>query len=298
MVEHMSTWWSWYISVPTILGIVGCAWLVWANTHSAKGDAPETMGHVWDEDLQEYNNPLPKWWLNMFYITLIFGALYLLVFPGLGNFKGLLGWTQIDQYERELAAADEAYAPIFNAFAATEIPALATDTDAMASGRRIYSSFCSTCHGADARGATGFPNLHDDDWLWGGEPEAIKTTILGGRQAAMPGWGAPLGDEGVAQVTEFVLSLAGRDHDSSLAGEGKRKYLQFCVACHGADGGGNQALGAANLTDDIWLYGGSSEAIATSIAEGRNGRMPAFETLLGKDKVHLVSAYVYSLRRQ
>lgn len=256
----------------------------------------ETTGHVWDEDLRELNNPLPAWWRNMFYITLVFGAIYLLLYPGLGTNSMFLGWTQTRQYEEEMAAAQAQYGPLFEQFANEPIESLAGNPEALKIGERLYASYCTQCHGSDAGGVRGYPNLRDSDWLWGGTPERIKESILKGRQAAMPAWGEALKESGVKDVTQYVLSLSGREHDAAAAERGKAAYAA-CIGCHGADGKGNPALGAANLTDDVWLYGGSPKAIEESIRSGRNGVMPAHEEFLGVAKVHLLSAYVYSLSR-
>ncbi|MDH3987355.1 MAG: cytochrome-c oxidase, cbb3-type subunit III, partial [Gammaproteobacteria bacterium] len=254
------------------------------------------MGHVWDDDLVELNNPLPRWWLNMFYITLYFSIGYLALYPGLGTFKGFLGWTSTGQYEREIDIADAKYGPLFKKFQEMPIVAVAADPEARRMGERLFVNYCATCHGSDARGARGFPNLRDNDWLYGGGPDVIQQTILDGRNGVMPAWADALGgDAGVADVTEFVFSLSGRDVDQAAAARGGEKYQMLCVACHGADGTGNQALGAPNLTDSIWLYGGSSKQVMETIANGRVGVMPPHRDFLGEDKVHLLAAYVYSL---
>ncbi len=296
MNAFVSDYWNWYITIPTLLGIVGCFALVfWMSTKKQTGEQIKTMGHVWDEDLEELDNPLPNWWRNMFYITLIFGLVYLVLYPGLGSFAGVLGWSQISQYQRETQTAEEKYGPIFARFSSQSIPALSKNPEAMAIGQRLFLNYCATCHGSDAGGGPGFPNLRDNDWLHGGSPEAIETTILHGRKGVMPPMGAALGgNEGVEQVAAYVLSLSGRESDPKLAAAGKQKFM-LCAACHQADGTGNQVIGAPNLTDNTWLYGGSPATIKKTITEGRNGVMPAHAEFLGKDKVHLLAAYIYSL---
>ncbi len=296
MADFVSNFWSWYIIIPTVAGIIACFLLVrWMSGGTPPSDKPETMGHVWDEDLAEYNNPLPSWWLKMFYITLFFGIGYLALYPGLGTFAGILGWSQQNQYEREMQKADESFGPLYAKYQQQDLAVLAGDEEAMKTGARLFATYCTTCHGSDARGATGFPNLRDTDWLYGGEPQAIKTSILNGRRGAMPAWAAALGDTGVENVTQYVLSLANREHDATAATAGKEKYNQLCIACHGPEGKGNIMLGAANLTDAVWLYGGSPRAIADVIAIGRNGNMPPHKDFLGEARVHLLAAYVYSL---
>jgi cytochrome c oxidase cbb3-type subunit 3 len=297
MADFTSSFWNWFIIVPTVAGIIGCFLLVrWLSTDIKTDDQGKSMGHVWDEDLEELNNPLPRWWLNMFYLTLFFGIGYLVLYPGLGTFSGVLGWTSTGQYEQEIDLADAKYGPLFSRYESMDIVAVADDPDARRMGERLFVNYCAVCHGSDARGARGFPNLRDNDWLYGGTPQAIEQSILNGRNGVMPAWEAALGGEaGVADMTEYVLGLSGRNVDTEAAARGGEKFATLCAACHGADGTGNQALGAPNLTDNVWLYGGSSTSVAETIAKGRNGVMPAHAEFLGKDKVHLLAAYVYSL---
>jgi len=300
MADFNSEFWHWYITILTILSILACVWLLrWMTKGVKKPDKVEDTGHVWDGDLTELNNPLPRWWLGLFYITIVFSGFYLLLYPGLGKFEGILGWTSQGAYEEEVAKMEAQVGPLFERYQNTSILDLTKDETALKVGARLYINYCSTCHGSDARGARGFPNLRDGDWIWGGTPDDIKTTIMHGRQAAMPAWEAALGGErGVDEVAQYILSLSGRATISELASEGKAKFEIFCVACHGADGKGNTALGAPNLTDDTWLYGGSLTRISESVAKGRNGKMPAQGDFLGEAKVHLLSAYVYSLSQQ
>jgi cytochrome c oxidase cbb3-type subunit 3 len=297
MADFVSEFWSWFIIVLTLGGIAACFMLIkWMTVKVEPGKEVETMGHVWDEDLQEYNNPLPKWWLNMFYITLVFGIIYLILYPGLGTFAGVLGWTQTGQWEEEIRDADARFGPIYQQYASVDLEALSRDPEANAIGQRLFLNYCATCHGSDAGGTYGFPNLGDDDWLYGGEPETIKESILKGRNGVMPVLAAGLGgDEGVDQVAAYVLSLSGRKVDQELAAAGKTKFETVCAACHMPDGSGNQALGAPRLNDRIWLYGGSAGTVKATILNGRNGVMPAHGDFLGEDKVHLLAAYIYSL---
>jgi cytochrome c oxidase cbb3-type subunit 3 len=297
MPDFTSSFWNWYIIIPTLGGIIGCFLLVrWLSGGTVKsGEKAESMGHVWDENLEELNNPLPGWWLKLFYITLVFGLVYLVLYPGLGSFPGLLGWTSHGQYESEMAMADSKYGPLFTKYRGMPIVKLAADPQAHKMGERLFVTYCAVCHGSDARGARGFPNLRDNDWLYGGSPEQIEQTILNGRNGVMPAWQDALGDQGVADVVQYVLSLSGRNVDPAAAARGKEKFQTLCVACHGPDGKGNQAIGAPNLTDNIWLYGGSQKAITETVSKGRNGQMPAQKDTLGEDKIHLLAAYVYSL---
>ena len=287
---------GWLIAIVTILSILFCFWLIFANNIKKVEGEIKPTGHVWDEDLEEFDNPLPRWWFYMFVITLVFGLIYLALYPGLGAYKGLFGWTQINQYEDESAKYDAKYSELYSAYAATPIPELAMNADAMKSGERIFASYCTVCHGSDARGGIGFPNLTDDNWLWGGKPEQIKVSIVNGRMANMPARGGlPLTDDEVENVAEYVMSLAGRDVDKTASELGKQVFGKICLACHLPTGTGNQALGAANLTDSVWLYGSSRSAIIETIKNGRVGQMPAHGEFLGEDKSHLLAAYVYSL---
>ncbi len=296
MADFTHPFFSWFIAITTVLSILGCFWLIFANNIKKSEGEVKPTGHVWDETLEEFDNPLPRWWFFMFIITLVFGLVYLVLYPGLGDFKGLRGWTQINQYEAESQAYDEKYSALYAGYANTPIAELAKNEEAMKTGERIYASYCAVCHGSDARGGPGFPNLADTDWLWGGTPEAIKASILTGRVATMPaGGGLPLTDEEVENVATYVMSLSGRDVDATAAELGQQVYGKICLACHLPTGTGNQALGAPNLTDTVWLYGSDKASIVESIKTGRQGIMPAHGEFLGEEKVHLLSAYVYSL---
>ena len=296
----MTAGWSLYIIILTLFNILGMVWLIW---WSGKGTAAEvgkgkTTGHVWDGDLEDYNNPLPRWWLWLFYITIVFALLYLAFYPGLGKLKGLFGWTQESQWENEITRADEQYGPIFQKYASQDLLTLAKDPEAVQRGQRLYLNYCATCHGSDAGGARRFPNLSDGDWLYGGEPANIKASILDGRQGMMPPFGPVLGDDGVDNVASYVMSLSGREADAAKVEKGREQYVAMCAGCHGADAKGNKYLGAPNLADRIWLYGSSAGTIKQSIREGRNGVMPAHREFLGEDKVHLLAAYIVSLSQE
>lgn len=295
MSDFTSGFWSLYVGIITVASVIYCAVILKSQSRRrAQGEKLATT-HTWDEDLQEWNNPVPRWWMYWFYLTIVFAALYLILYPGLGSFPGLLGWSSKQQYENEVARANQEYGPIFERYAKMEIPAVAADPEAREMGQRLFLTYCYQCHGSDAQGARGFPNLTDGDWLYGGEPDTIKTTVLGGRNGIMPPMKDAVGGEaGVKEVANYVLSLSGRPHDAALAAKGKEKFA-ICAACHGPEGKGNPALGAPNLTDNTWLYGGSEAVIAETITMGRNNVMPAFKDLLGEEKVHLLAAYVYSL---
>jgi len=320
----MSSFWNIWVWVLTLGSLVGCFLLLrWCLKNFAGVEEGESMGHTFD-GIEELNNPLPKWWSTFFLITIIWAFGYIALY-GLGNWTGLLGWKSSNQgilnlaeskaktleylnkdsgvlvqYDREVAAADAKFGPIFAAYAARSIEDLATDSEALKVGQRLFIQNCAQCHGSDAHGTTGFPNLADNDWLYGGSPEAIKETIMHGRIATgmMPWSGALGGEQGVKEVAAFVISLSGRSVDPDLAKAGKAKF-GICAGCHGPEGQGSLALGmpmgAPNLTDNIWLYGGSKRAIEESIRNGRAGVMPPWKDILGEEKVHVISAYVYSL---
>jgi cytochrome c oxidase cbb3-type subunit 3 len=261
----------------------------------SKDGKVETTGHAWDEGLEELNNPMPRWWMWLFYITIVFGCIYLALYPGLGNFAGKLGWTSRGEYQEELKVADAEYGPLFAKFQNTDMKLLAANPHAKAIGQRLFLTYCAQCHGSDARGNKGYPNLTDNDWLYGGDPETIKTTLLKGRNGIMPPMGAAMGsDKDIEHVAHYVLSLSGSASDPIKASFGKEKF-GACVACHGVEGKGNPALGAPNLSDKTWLYGGSVATIMETIRGGRNNVMPAFGEFLGEAKVHLLASYVWGL---
>ena len=293
----MTRFWSLYIVLLTLANIAAALWLIRWTAKPRKGEpaSTETTGHVWDGDLTEYNKPMPRWWLYLFYLSIAFSLLYLVLYPGLGNFRGLLGWSQVDAYERQIASAEQIYGPRFKAYAETDLVTLSRNPEAMDTASRLFANTCAGCHGSDARGGPGFPDLTDTDWLYGGTPEAILESILKGRNGMMPPFGAVLGEEGITEVTQYVLSLSGRPSNPVKAAAGEQKFAMTCAACHGQDGKGNPALGAPNLTDNIWLYGGSADTIAQTIRGGRQGHMPAHEPILGAERAHLMAAYVYHL---
>jgi cytochrome c oxidase cbb3-type subunit 3 len=286
---------SWFVIVATLVNIFACVWLMWWTAKRRGVGGSQKTGHVWDGDLEEYNNPLPRWWLGLFIVTIVFGLAYLVLYPGLGNFAGTKHWTQTNQHAAEVADAQALLTQHLAGLENSSIEALSTNEKAMSTARNLFGLYCSTCHGSDARGAKGFPNLTDNDWLRGGNAETIQQTISQGRTGAMPPWGAVLGEQGVNEVAAYVLSLSGKQTSQDLRTAGQAKFATFCIACHGADGKGNQALGAPNLTDDIWLYGGSLNTVRETIANGRTNQMPAHAELLGPMKTKLMAAYVLSL---
>ncbi len=294
----MSTFWSFWIIGLTLTNLALILWVLLANRKVAVDDEtdPEnrTTGHIYD-GIEEYDNPLPKWWFQGFLASIVFTVIYLALYPGLGSYKGLLGWTSQNQLEHEQEKAAENYADTFGKYLTMPIDEVAQDPRAMKMGARLFANNCAVCHGADGGGNLGFPNLTDHDWLYGGTPAKIKETITNGRQAAMPAWGPVLGEQKIAQVAEYVVSLSGREHDAAAAKAGAQVFQQNCVVCHGADGKGMHSTGAPNLTDDIWLYDGSVAGIRQTLRQGRNGKMPAQQELLREDKIHLLAAYVYSL---
>jgi cytochrome c oxidase cbb3-type subunit III len=297
----MSRAWSIYVIAIVVLNIVATVWLLWwtARRRPSDKDPSSTTGHVWDGDLTEYNKPLPKWWINLFYLTIIFSIGYLVWYPGLGNFAGTSGWSSAGEHDADKAVADARLAEAFSRFEGMPIDQVAKDPQALAFGASLFANNCAMCHGSDARGARGFPNLTDDDWLWGGTPEQILTTVLEGRQAAMPPLAAAIGgDVGVTEVAAYVQSLSGIKADPALAAAGKARFGGVCAACHGVDGKGNPALGAPNLTDKTWLYGNDFATIREAVVQGRAGMMPAHEPIIGATRARLAAAYVWSLSQR
>lgn len=291
----MSSFWSWYIIVLTVVSIIASVWLMSSNSKGSPGEI-DTTGHKWDEDLEEYNNPLPRWWLYLFYITVVFSVAYLVLYPGLGSFAGTSNWTQVEQYNAQMSQAEAKYADFYARFRDMEIPAIAADEAAMRAAGNIFGNNCAQCHGSDGRGAVGFPNLTDDSWQWGGSEDAILTTLRNGRNGIMPAQAAVLGsDEAVEEVVAYVRSLSGLEASADKAQAGQQRFATACAACHGPDGKGNPMLGAPNLTDDTWIYGSSPADIRYAIVNGRANQMPAQLDYLGEDRLRLMAAYVMSL---
>ncbi len=295
----MSAFWSAWVTVITLAVIFGCAWLLFATRKGEKfkETTDQTVGHSFD-GIEEFDNPLPQWWFYLFVSTVIFGLGYLMLYPGLGNFKGMLGWTSTNQWEAEMQHAEEVYRPVFAKYAALSIEELQKPENeaGLKMGQRMFANNCAVCHGSAGTGAIGFPNLTDNDWLYGGEPATIKQTITNGRNGGMPAWGDVLGEDGVRDVASYVMTLSNQEAvPGTDIANGEKQFQALCTACHGADAKGMHALGAPNLTDDIWLYGGSFKQVAHTIRAGRAGVMPAQKHLLSEDKIQLIAAYVYSL---
>ncbi len=300
---------SYLVIALTLLSLLGCLWLMWWTAYSRDPAAaekarketntvdgsPGKTGHVWDGDLEEYNNPMPRWWLGLFILTIVFSLGYLVLYPGLGNFRGVLNWTQTSEHQVDTQVArralDQRLAPLKNATLAE----LATNADAMSLAANLFAANCSTCHGSDARGARGFPNLTDSDWLYGGDSETIYQTIAEGRHGVMPALGGMLGEQGLKEVVSYVVTLNGRSAPPDWVAAGKARFESSCFACHGIDGKGNKALGAPDLTDSVWLHGGDFDSITATVVNGRDNQMPPHLETLGETKVRLLAAYVFSL---
>ena len=299
----MTSGWTWYIIFLVALNIGGCAWLLWWTSRRRPGDPkPEDTSHVWDGDITEYNKPLPKWWINLFYLTIIFAIGYLFWFGGLGAVKAYSGWTSTGEHDARKAINDARLEKTFAPYAGQAIDVLAKDPQALALGRSIFGNTCATCHGSAGKGAIGYPNLTDNVWHWGGSPEQVLQSVLDGREGVMPPWGKILEGMGGADATDYVIAHVralgengGDARGDFAAARGKALYEGVCVACHGVDGKGNQALGAPDLTDDYWMYGDSREALREGIANGHHGIMPAHRALLGETRARLAAAYVWSL---
>ncbi|MCV2884209.1 cytochrome-c oxidase, cbb3-type subunit III [Aestuariibacter sp. AA17] len=313
----MSSFWSIWITVITLGTILGCYLLLrWCLLNKTGIEEGDNMHHSFD-GIVEINNPLPRWWTIMFYMVIVWGLIYLALYPGLGNWEGLWKWKSSNQnvqslaesreatkrgfeegylveYDRQMKFAEERFDPIFAEYAKVPVTELVNDAEAIKVGQRLFLQNCSQCHGSDARGQRGFPNLTDNDWLYGGSPEKIKETLLNGRSGMMPGWLDAFGEQGIEEIVAYALSLSGRQVDEQLKNAGEARFAA-CAACHGADGKGNQMLGAPNLTDNIWLYGASHKDVTETLKYGRNGVMPSFKDRLSEDKIHVVATYVYSL---
>ena len=297
MSDFTSSFWPMFITVIALGGIFGCALLLWL-TSKIKASSPNgdnTNGHVWDETLREMNNPLPRWWVWMFIITIVFSLFYFAAYPSLGTYAGKLGWSQVGQYEQEMAKANETIAPLYAKFAAMPVEELANNPEAKAIGERLFMNNCAQCHGSDAHGSRGFPNLTDADWIHGGSPEKIKETITNGRIGMMPPMAAAIGtEEDVKNLANYVLSLSNSSHDAARAALGKDKFTA-CAACHGEEGKGNQAIGSLNLTDNIWLHGAGEAAIIKRINAGITNQMPAQNAKFSPEQIHVLAAYVWGL---
>jgi cytochrome c oxidase cbb3-type subunit 3 len=293
----MPAFWHWFVAAGTIVFIIWCTWLIsWSAKQGPANVADDDLvGHKWDGDIEEWNNPAPKWWLYLYFITIAWSIGYLIAYPGLGSYEGMLGWSQQGQYEQEMQHAAATYEPIYEKFAAMEFVELSQDAEAQALGKSLFASYCTTCHGSDARGATGYPNLTDNDWLWGNSEAELTATIGNGRSGVMPVLAPALGgDEGIDNMVKYVKSLSGGEADAG-AMSAQPMFVALCSACHGVDGTGNKIFGAPNLTDDTWLYGDSDAVIRDTIIKGRNGIMPAHGDLFGENRTKILAAYIYSL---
>ncbi|GAB4550018.1 MAG: cytochrome-c oxidase, cbb3-type subunit III [Rhizobacter sp.] len=295
MSDFFNNGWSLFVAISTVVSLLACLWLLMVAARRKVMAGDNSTGHVWDEDLRELNNPLPRWWMILFVLTVVCGGAYLFLYPGLGSNAGSLNWTSQNEYEAEQKKAQQAMTAVYAAYVSQPAEVLAKDTKAMGIGERLFINNCAACHGSDARGSKGFPNLTDGDWLYGGSHETIKETIAKGRQGAMPPLGAAVGSgDDVSNLANYVLSLSGSPHDSIKAYSGKAKF-GVCAACHGNDGKGNQALGAPNLTDKVWLHGWGEDAIAAMVNNGKTNVMPAHASRLTPEQIHVLGAYVWKL---
>lgn len=296
MSDFTSDFWHLFVAGATLVSIIACLILLWiSGTTKAATHEDNTTGHVWDEDLKEMNNPLPKWWVYLFIITCLFALAYGALYPTFGKFQGALGWSSQGQHAAEVQKVEAKLAPVYAKFTGVSPDQLAKDPQAMAIGERLFMNYCAQCHGSDARGARSFPNLTDKDWLYGGDAAAIKTTITQGRNGVMPPMAEAVGGpEDVRNLAHYVLSLSGTPHDSVRATLGKSKF-GACAACHGMDGKGNTAMGAPNLTDGVWLHGWGEEAIVKAIGGGFNNQMPSQAAKLNEAQIHVLTGYVMSL---
>jgi cytochrome c oxidase cbb3-type subunit 3 len=292
----MTTGWSIFIIVLVIGNLIGVMWLLLATSSKKQphGSEVESTGHVWD-GITELNHPLPKWWFNMFILTTVFAVIYMFLYPALGNYEGSLGWTQLKQLDQQMAQNKADREAFFKQFEGLDQTALQNNKDAMDTAYRLFANNCAQCHGSDGQGSRGFPNLSDDDWLYGSSMENVTQSILYGRQGMMPAFEAILPGDQLSQVAHYVLSLSSQSTDPAKAADGKAVFDMHCTACHGMDGKGNQMLGAPDLTDSIWLYGGMLKDIQTTLSTGRSGKMPAHQHLFNEQEAKVLAAYVLSL---
>jgi len=298
MSDFFNGGWGIYIAVVTGVGIIWCLYLLFSQrktnvTYEADGSVADT-GHVWDGDLRELNNPLPRWWMWMFVLSCIFAIVYLVLYPGMGTYEGSLGYTTRNAHEASVVQANEQLKPVYAKYMSMDANQVAADPAAREMGQRLFLNHCAQCHGSDAGGSKGFPNLADTDWLYGGDTQDIKQTLIAGRAGVMPAF-AHLESAQVSDVANYVRNLSGLAADQIKVGRGAEVYKSNCAACHGAEGKGMAAMGAPNLTDKVWLYGGSEATIIETVLKGRNGMMPAHETILTPEKIHLLTAYVWGL---
>lgn len=303
MSDFVNEFWNWYVILILLISIIACGVFLWSQSihHPTTEQTTDTTGHIWDETLQEYNNPLPRWWMWLFYGTVIFGLVYVVLYPALGSFPGVFNWSTAGEHKKEVEAVDAKVKPLFDKYLKMDLKAVAADKEAMEMGGRLFQTYCMQCHGATAQGSStqGFPNLTDKDWKWGGEPDQIVESITNGRVGMMPPYGgnpeAVGGEEGAKEVANYVRSLSGLKFDGQLAAKGKTRFDAVCFACHGLDGKGMQAVGAPNLTDKVWLYGSAESKIVETVTKGRTNQMPAWKDFLGEAKIHLLAAYVLNL---
>jgi len=303
MSDFVNEFWNWYVILIVLVSIIACGVFLWSQGihHPASEETTETTGHVWDETLAEYNNPLPQWWKWLFYGTVVFALVYVALYPALGRFPGIFNWSTAGEHQKEVEKVDAQVKPLFDKYLKMDLKAVAADKDAMEMGGRLFQTYCVQCHGVTGQGVLGkgFPNLTDKDWQWGGEPEQIVETLNNGRVGMMPPYGgnqeAVGGEAGAKEIANYVRSFSGLTHNSDLATKGKARFEAICFACHGPDGKGMQVLGAPNLTDKVWLYGSSEAKIVETIVMGRTNQMPAWKDFLGEGKIHLLAAYVLNL---
>ncbi len=292
----MTNFWSVWIIVLTLGSIFGYMWLLLANRKTDHAEN-EVTSHSYD-GIQEYDNPLPAWWFYMFVVSIIASLIYLALYPGLGSFKGLLNWTSVSQHEEQVAEREAVFQAHVESYMQIPAAELSKDYKAVRMGERLFKNNCSVCHGSDARGSYAFPNLTDKDWLYGSTEESIKKTITDGRVAAMPAWGAVLGDN----LDDMVVLVRSLSDEGGMAAQKSspayNTFQQLCSACHGKDGTGVQALGGPNLTDNIWLYGGEHHDVKVTINRGRSGQMPAHKDLLSEERIHLLTAFILSFQNE
>lgn len=293
-------WSAWVIGL--IVFNLGTTFLLflWAPRARVPVLPDGTTGHVWAHGvLREGMHRLPRWWIAMSFATYAAAFGYLVLYPGFGNSRGTLAWTSAQELDAATRANAAVLAPALRRLGAMSVEAVADDAQAQRLGARLFVDNCAACHGRFGLGnpQLGAPNLADKDWLYGGAPQDITTTIRDGRAGVMPAWAA-LGEPTVRNLAQYVLALSGQPHDAAAAAAGEPVFRTTCAACHGPEGKGNALLGAPNLTDDIWLYGGTQAAVETSIRAGRQGHMPAWRPRLSEEEIHILAGYVHHLAQR
>lgn len=288
----MSTTLSLVLAGVVLANILGCLWLLLGTSNSSNDTEEHEDDHVWDEDIHELNNPMPRWWLGMFILSIVFALGYLVLYPGLGAWQGTLDWSGDKELQANLAVITDGRHQQLASLSAPALEQIANNPEAEAIGASVFSQYCVGCHGVNAQGAVGFPNLNDQDWLYGGDADTILSSITNGRSGGMPAFKSMMKSEEIDTVAAYIQQWP-TDPKPGAEQAGQKTYMTRCGFCHGQNGEGNPIMGAPNLRDNIWLYGGDRETLVKTITHGRSGQMPAHENLMSSEELRLVAAWVY-----